>query len=59
MRTYGRTGGRERLPNFLGLMDLPNSIAMDAPPTGAGAPLQPEIFLNFFDSIVLEFFFAA
>ena len=32
IRAYVRTDGRGRLPNFLGLMDLPNFIAMDAPP---------------------------
>ena len=32
MRTYVCTNGRGRLPNFLGLMDLLISIAMDAPP---------------------------
>ena len=31
IRAYGRTDGRGRLPNFLGLMDLPIPIAMDAP----------------------------
>ena len=35
IRAYVRTDGRGRLPNFLGLMDLPIPIAMDAPPAGA------------------------
>ena len=32
IRAYVHTYGRRRLPNFLGLMDLPIPIAMDAPP---------------------------
>ena len=43
VRTYGRTDGRGRPPNFLGLMDFPFSMGMElrprAPSAPAGAPL--------------------
>ena len=44
MRTYVRTDGRGRPPNFLGLLDFPFSMGMElrprAPKAPVGAPLK-------------------
>ena len=56
VRTYVRTDGRGRLPNFLGLMDFPFSMGMElrprAPSAPAGAPLikkwgSPDSFFSY------------